>query len=154
MKRTVFVGKKNFYVPFPYMLFQLRYGYGYRYLSLAFSPESIISLEQIVYFPWLPNVSSADWPVCLGKKVLGIKSAINRFWNSPFQDDEWVGDIIREKVVGSYRNWARLSLDTVCKRVSKRKYCVVRDWRSPTVTMDVRLFLDLDSDCDTKLEWE
>jgi hypothetical protein len=141
MKRTIFIEDKSFYLPFPYLLFKFRGGgiFWGGYLSLAFSPEPIISLEQIVYFPWLPNVGSEDWSVCLGKKVLDIKSAINVFWNSSFQNDRWRGNVVRKKVVGSYKNWARLSLDTVCKKTSNQHSLY-----------ETRRFLD----CDTKLEWE
>jgi hypothetical protein len=123
MKRTIFVDDENFYLPFPYLLFQFccerdsKFGY----LSVAFTSKPIISLDQIIYFPWLSNIYSDDWSVCLVReKLSNIKSAINRFWNSSFDgDEEWEGDEVREDVVGSYENWARLSLNAVCERVSK-----------------------------------
>jgi hypothetical protein len=140
MKRTIFVGGKSFYLPFPCLFFQ----YYFRSLSVAFSPEPITSLKQTVYFPWLPNISSDNWVVCLGRNESNIKSAINIFWNSFFDSDfdgddggdddiDWEGSEVREDVVGSYKNWARLSLNTVCKRVFKINR-----------TMNVKQFLNYD----------
>jgi hypothetical protein len=140
MKRTIFVGDKSFHLPFPNMIFKYYSGE----LSLAFSSEPITSLEQIVSFPWLPNVGLGDWSVCLGEYYISnMKLAINRFWNSSFSPcafSVWFGDTIRIKVVGSYKNWARLSLDTICKRVSK----------TGNRTKNVSQFLHYDA----KLKWK
>jgi hypothetical protein len=139
-KRTIFVGEKSFYLPFPYLLFQYYYGS----LSLAFSQEPITSLDQIICFPWLSNTYLNDWYVCLGDvESPNIKSAINRFWNSSFYESYgWVGDTVRKKVVGSYNNWSKLSLNTVCKRVSKIEN-----------RMNVRQFLELDHYAELGLKW-
>jgi hypothetical protein len=146
-KRTIFVGDKSFYLPFktmgrtPPVCRNLKIGN----LSVAFVSKHITSLDQIVCLPWLPNIYS-DGSVCFGSvESQNIKSATNRFWNSSFQAPYgdilgWEGDIIRRRIVGSYENWARLSLNAVCERISKKD----------NLKMSVSQFLHYDA----KLEWK
>jgi hypothetical protein len=131
MKRTIFIRRKffnwfpiqrRFYLPFPYMLFHFfkRAQEDWGRLSVAFASKPITSLEeQIICFPWLPNVCTSDWYVCLGEEKLpNIKSAINVFWNSPFTDEQhWRGSKAVKDIVGSYKKWGKFNTQTICEKV-------------------------------------
>jgi hypothetical protein len=136
IRRSIFVGSvitREYYLPFPYILFCQIISDGHGYLQVGFAQDTIKLLEDVIYLPPLPNIFVRRWigyfVVCLGQ-VTNFDHAIERFWTTKFITSlAWAGAKALPRVFGSYEEWSKLSIEETIKRLPRSPYdCTVGEF--------------------------
>jgi hypothetical protein len=128
IKRSLVYLGGRFNLQFPTMIFMIRRS---RRLGIAWADGPIKSWSQRVYAPPVGNLygGCGEWRMCQqGSTVL--KTAINNFWGSEFNDDGDIGNETRYIMFptascfdygSQYRKWEESSLETIQTKMKKLK---------------------------------
>lgn len=113
-KRFVSIAGREYWLPFPYIVFGWRLYSDCSYLYLGFAKED----DESVFFPAIPNVIDPHWCLCLGRHdghyrrpEKDMESMIARFWQTSFDSTGmWpVSERSLKVHYGSFHAWQALS---------------------------------------------